>query len=86
MAYISQERMDRTLAALDAHWTEHASPPTIRELADRLDLTAKSNVHEVLHVALDRGLIWTPETGRTVFVPLWVRDAIRLLAKRDGVE
>ena len=75
-AYISQERMDRTLAALDAHWLEYASPPTMRELADRLGLSAKGNVHAVLHVALDRGLIWTPP-NRTLFVPLWVRDAIR---------
>jgi hypothetical protein len=77
---VSPERIERTLAALDAWWLQYASPPTLRQLTATLGLTAYSTVHQALHVALAQGLVWSPDTApaHTIFVPLWVIAALRV--------
>jgi hypothetical protein len=76
---VSPERIVRTLAALDAWWMQYASPPTLRQLTTAMGLTAYSAVHQTLHAALAQGLVWSPANApaHIVFVPLWVKIAIR---------
>lgn len=83
--HVSPARLDRVLAALDCYWAENCCPPSLRELAASMSLSAASNMRAVLAVAADQGLVLVVDRrDGPAYVPLWVYAAVRTAWNRQG--
>jgi len=84
--HVSPARLERVLTALDEYWAENCCPPSLRELAASMGLSAASNMRAVLAVAAEQGLVLVVDRrDGPAYVPLWVYAAVRTAWNRQGV-